>query len=53
MRGAGQLSASASAGLACESGKHDIVHVGPGLLGNFVALAQIPALQNAKRKAGV
>lgn len=53
MRGSGQLSASASAGLAHESRKHDIVHVGPGLLVNFSALAEIPALRNAKGKAGV
>lgn len=52
MRGAGQLGASASAGLAVESGKHDIVHAGQGLMGNFSALAEIPAVQNAKGNAG-
>lgn len=43
----------ASAERAWEPGRHDLVHTGQGLLGNVSALAEIPAVWEAKGKVGI
>lgn len=39
--------------MAPESGRRDAVYVGQGVTGNSPALAEIPAVQNVRGKAGV